>query len=79
VPHEKRPVTASQIEAIVSYIEKEAFRSPNQEATTEQIGRLVLKRLKDVDQIAYVRFASVYKKFTDLHDFNTEIKALLKD
>lgn len=75
----KRPVTEAQIQAIVSYVEKEAFRTPNQEVTTEQIGRLVLKRLKDIDQVAYLRFASVYKQFRDLHDFNTEIKALLKD
>ncbi len=75
----KRPVTEAQIEAIVNYVEKEAFRTPAQEVTTDQIGKLVLKRLKDVDEVAYLRFASVYKEFRDLHDFNTEIRSLLKD
>jgi transcriptional repressor NrdR len=75
----KRPVTQIQIENVVNYVEKEAFKNPSQEVTTEQIGRLVLKRLKDLDQVAYIRFASVYKQFRDLHDFNTEIKTLLKE
>ncbi|MEO8377668.1 MAG: transcriptional regulator NrdR [Candidatus Sumerlaeota bacterium] len=75
----KRPVSQIQIENIVNYVEKEAFKSSSQEVSTEQLGRLVLKRLKDIDQVAYIRFASVYKQFRDLHDFNTEIKTLLKD
>lgn len=75
----KRNVSEQQIDAIVSYIEKEAFRTPNQEVTTSQLGKLVLKRLKDVDKVAYLRFASVYKDFKDLHDFLNEIKVLLKD
>ncbi|MCC6546953.1 transcriptional repressor NrdR [Candidatus Sumerlaeota bacterium] len=75
----KRPVSTAQIETVVNYVEKEAFKNSSQEVTTEQIGRLVLKRLKDLDQVAYIRFASVYKQFRDLHDFNTEIKTLLKD
>ncbi len=75
----KRPVTEAQIESIINYVEKESFRTPTQEVTSEQIGKLVLKRLKDIDKVAYLRFASVYKQFTDLHDFNNEIKSLLKD
>ena len=75
----KRPVTQTQIDNVVNYVEREAFKGSNQEVTTEQLGRLVLKRLKDLDQVAYIRFASVYKQFRDLHDFSTEIKTLLKD
>lgn len=75
----KRPVSEQQIEALVTGIEKDAFRNPHKEVTTEQLGKLVLKRLKELDQVAYLRFASVYKQFRDLHDFNTEIKSLLKD
>ncbi len=75
----KRPVSAAQIEALVNGIERDAFQNPHKEVTTEQLGRLVLKRLKEIDQVAYLRFASVYKQFRDLHDFNTEIRSLLKD
>lgn len=75
----KRPVTPEQIEGIMRYVEREAFKGPSQEVTTEQIGRLVLKRLKEVDKVAYLRFASVYKQFRDLQDFNQEIRSLLKD
>ncbi len=75
----KRPVTEAQIESIVNGIERDAFHNPHKEVTTEQLGKQVLKRLKEVDQVAYLRFASVYKQFRDLHDFNTEIKSLLKD
>ncbi len=74
----KRPVTEAQIENIVRYVEKEAFRSPNQEVHTEKLGSLVLKRLKDVDKVAYIRFASVYRDFSSLQDFKAEIAALLK-
>lgn len=75
----KRPVTQAQIDQIISYVEREAFKSPSQEVSTEQLGRLVLKRLKDVDKVAYIRFASVYKQFRDLRDFHDEIKQLLKE
>lgn len=75
----KRPVTTQQIDNIVAYIEKEAFKNPSQEVPTEVLGRLVLKKLKDLDPVAYIRFASVYKQFRDVHDFSTEIRSLLKD
>lgn len=75
----KRPVTMAQIDILIARVEKEAFRNPAQVATTDQLGRLVLKRLKDIDKVAYIRFASVYKQFQDLQEFNTEIKTLLKD
>lgn len=75
---EKRPVSADQIDAILAYVEREMFERSDREATTEQIGKLILRRLKDVDKVAYVRYASVYKQFQDLAAFNAEIKSLLK-
>lgn len=75
----KRPVTLQQIDGLINYIEREVFSGPLQEVTSEQIGKLVLKRLKDLDVVAYLRFASVYKEFHDLQDFNSEIKSLLKE
>ncbi len=75
----KRPVTQAQVDSIVHYVEREAFKSPTQEVTTEQLGKLILKRLKDIDKVAYIRFASVYKQFRDLQDFHSEIRSLLKD
>lgn len=72
----KRPVTAQQIEDLVSAIEKEAFRTPAGEVTSEVLGKLVLQRLRELDVVAYLRFASVYKQFTCLEDFEAEIRAL---
>lgn len=75
----KRPVTLQQIDGLINFIEREVFAGPHQEVTSEQLGKLVLKRLKDLDVVAYLRFASVYKEFHDLQDFNSEIKSLLKE
>ncbi|MBI1292132.1 transcriptional repressor NrdR [bacterium] len=75
----KRPVTEQQIDGIIAYVEKEAFRGTTRETTTEQIGLLVLKSLLGIDKVAYLRFASVYKQFNDLADFRDEISKLVKD
>jgi len=75
---EKRPVTAEHIDRIVLEVENEAFSGGLREASTDAIGKLVLRALKDVDQVAYLRFASVYKQFRDLQDFDSEIQSLLK-
>lgn len=72
-----RPVTLEQIADITSELEDE-FR-PSGEITSEQIGLAVLERLRDLDQVAYVRFASVYKNFDDASDFQREITLLIKD
>ena len=71
---EKRPVSMSQIDEIVSSIEKEIANSLDQEVKTSQIGEMVMARLKDVDDVAYIRFASVYRKFTDTTHFLDFIK-----
>lgn len=66
---EKRPVSMSQIDTIISSIEKELQNSLDQEVTSSRIGELVMDNLRQVDEVAYVRFASVYRKFADLTHF----------
>ena len=56
---------------------RELFNSLDQEVTTIQIGELVMKRLKDIDEVAYVRFASVYRSFKDINTFMEELKTML--
>jgi transcriptional repressor NrdR len=74
----KRPVTAQQIDEIIAYVEKEGFRAGSRETTTEEIGRLVLRRLRDIDKVAYLRFASVYNRFDELDQFRDAIDDLMK-
>ncbi len=76
---EKRPVALSQIEHIVEEIEKYLYNSMEKEITTELIGRLVMDKIKDLDEVAYVRFASVYREFKDINTFMDELMKLLKD
>ncbi len=74
---EKRPVSAEQIEAAVSEIEREIYNRFDREVPTKYIGELVMQKLKTLDHVAYVRFASVYKEFKDLSEFMEEAKALM--
>ncbi|MBO5102750.1 MAG: transcriptional regulator NrdR [Clostridia bacterium] len=78
---EKRPVTITQIEEIVNNIEKEVYNTLEPEIQSKFIGELVMREIKKVDQVAYIRFASVYRQFTDvgnfielLNDFKNEIE-----
>ena len=66
---EKRPVSLSQIDEMCNSIEKEVQNSLAQEVASKEIGELVMAKLKEVDQVAYVRFASVYRQFTDASNF----------
>ena len=66
---EKRPVTIVQIEQVVNDIEKEIYNTLAQEVSTQTIGELVMKGIKGLDQVAYIRFASVYRQFTDVSNF----------
>lgn len=66
---EKRPVSSGQIDKIVSDIEKQLQNSLEQEVTTTRIGEMVMEALKQIDEVAYVRFASVYKQFKDISTF----------
>ena len=73
---EKRPVSMSQIEEIVFDIEKTLSNSLNQEVKSSEIGEMVMKRLKGIDEIAYIRFACVYRKFEDVSNLINFLKTL---
>lgn len=76
---EKRPVTMAEIEKIAEEIEQELQSALEREITTTEIGEMVMGRLKDVDEVAYVRFASVYRSFKDINTFMEELTKLLGD
>ena len=76
---EKRPVTMSQIENAVSEIEQALLSSMKNEVSTTEIGELVMEKLKQLDEVAYVRFASVYRQFKDITTFRDELNKLLGD
>ena len=76
---EKRPVTVDEIEHIADEIEQELQSSLEREVASDQIGEMVMERLKTLDQVAYVRFASVYRQFKDINTFLDELNKLLKE
>ena len=76
---EKRPVTLSQLEAIADEIEQELQSGLEREVSTVDIGEMVMQRLKNVDEVAYVRFASVYRSFKDINTFMEELSKLLTE
>ena len=75
---EKRPVSATEIDAIVADISKEVYNSMESEISTKAIGEMVMERLKKVDEVSYVRYASVYRSFKDLSSFMAELKQMMK-
>ena len=75
---EKRPVSMSQLEAIVDQVENLVAESPDREQSTSRIGELLMERLRQLDKVAYVRFASVYRDFQDEQEFFNELKTLMK-
>ena len=76
---EKRPVTIDALEAMLDAIESQIGNSLMREVTSKELGELVMNRLKKLDEIAYVRFASVYRQFKDINTFIDELQKLLKD
>lgn len=74
---EKRPVSTAEMEELVDGVVREVFNSLEQEIKSEDIGEMVIVRLKDLDEVAYVRFASVYRQFKDINTFMNELKLLL--
>lgn len=74
---EKRPVSVDDIEKAIDEIEAEIQNSLDREVTSVRIGELVMDKLKDIDEVAYVRFASVYRQFKDINTFMSELKKLL--
>ena len=73
----KRPISAEQIEKMVDSIEQEIYNRGDREIPSQKIGEMVMDRLKDVDAVAYVRFASVYREFKDVNTFMDELKKML--
>lgn len=72
----KTTVSANQVEQIISEVEQEVAGMENYEVESKTIGKLVAKRLKKIDKVAYIRFASVFQRFVDLEDFEKELKKL---
>lgn len=76
---EKRPVPVAKLEEIVEEIETILQERPEKEITTSEIGQYVMEKLKELDKVAYVRFASVYREFKDVLEFKKELEILLKE
>ena len=76
---EKRPVSIQEIEKITDEIEASLHNSLDREITSSKIGELVMEKLKDIDEVAYVRFASVYRQFKDINTFMEELSKLLSE
>ena len=75
---EKRPISSAQLESIVNDVEKSVQDSATRELSTNDVGKIIMKRLKELDKVAYVRFASVYLEFEDVSEFMTELKYLVR-
>jgi transcriptional repressor NrdR len=75
---EKRPVSMGKLEGIVNEVEAFVAESPDRERSTTELGEYLMDRLKSLDKVAYVRFASVYLDFKDIREFMSELKDLLK-
>ena len=73
----KRPISAGQIERLVDDVETEVFKREEKEISSETIGEYVMEKLKGLDMVAYVRFASVYREFKDVNTFMDEMKKVL--
>ena len=76
---EKREISLSQMENVVDSIEKDILNSMKREITSLEIGELVMKYLKNLDEVSYVRFASVYREFKDLESFMNELKQIMSE
>lgn len=76
---EKRPVAFDALERIANEIEQTLQNEMTREITTTQIGEMVMERLRNVDEVAYIRFVSVYRQFKDISTFMEELRKLLKD
>ena len=74
----KRPISANQIEKLVDEVETEIFKMEDKEISSQMIGEYVMEKLKELDAVAYVRFASVYREFKDINTFMDELKKIFK-
>ena len=78
IASQKRPVSEEQIEAITSRVERRLFSFPTREVPSQVIGEDVMRELREMDQVAYVRFASVYRQFKDVNQFFSELSHLIE-
>lgn len=76
---EKRPVSQAQLEQVVDTVEQRMFGSLESEVQSKTVGELVMEQLRQLDEVAYVRFASVYRQFKDINTFMDELNLLLND
>ena len=76
---EKRPVTSRQLESMADAVEATMSKNDEREIRSEEIGQILMSRLRDLDQVAYVRFASVYRRFEDIEQFLAELERLRKE
>ncbi|MGE5508285.1 MAG: transcriptional regulator NrdR [Chitinophagales bacterium] len=76
---EKRTVPIERLEALVDEVEKDLYSRLEREISSQEIGEMVMERLREVDEVAYVRFASVYRQFKDINRFMQELQKLLHD
>lgn len=74
----KRPISSLRIESTVAAIENDVYASFDSEVDTRELGQLVMEHLRDLDQVAFVRFASVYRQFNDVQDFFEELRPMLE-
>jgi transcriptional repressor NrdR len=74
----KRPIETEAIEELVSGIEAELYHRGNREVTSREIGEMVMRNLRQLDEVAYIRFATIYRKFADVEDLADEIESLLE-
>ena len=76
---EKRPVSEKEVRKMISEIEQEIQSLGINEISVQEIGEIVMKKLRDIDEVAYIRFASVYRSFKDIESFKKELNNLLKN
>ena len=76
---EKRPVSMSKIDRLVEDIKKQVYNSLEQEISSKRLGEMVMSGLKEIDEVAYVRYASVYRQFTDISSFMQELETMMKE
>ena len=76
---EKRPVPQQKLEMLVDHVEQKLFGSLESEVSSKTIGEMVMEELRDIDEVAYVRFASVYRQFKDINTFMEELNTLIRD
>lgn len=76
---EKRPVSTEEIEKLVDEVEKAIFNTAEKEIQSTEIGEMVMEKLKEIDEVSYVRFASVYRQFKDINSFKLELEKILDE